>query len=805
MMVKLDDRSTDSRDAAPPTWAPRFAVGWASLAYAVAVLSLAYPALGGQFLVNPHSDQYIAGYAFREFAAHYMRETGGFPQWNPYLYGGMPYIAAMHGDIFYPTFLLRLVLPTDVAMTWSFILHVFLAGLFTYVLLRACGLGFFGALAGGLAYMIGGNVAGLVSPGHDGKLYISALLPLTLLLVLRGVHDGKRWAWGALAVVVGLAVLSPHPQLLQYLLLVAGAFGVYVAFAEFGGVKLDRSVALRRLALAAAAVVIGGAIGAIQYVPVREYVPFSPRAGGKGWEHAVSYSMPPEELLNTYLPQFTGMLDRYWGRNGIHFHSEYIGAVVLVLAGLGFGWSATRGGRKFIWFWSGTLIVSVLWALGGYTPFYHIVYAIVPGTKFFRAPSTMLYVVSFAVAVLAACGMDRVVRGQVRRGYLIGWLAASLLLAVLGATGGLTNLAATIAAPERADWVMENSADLALGSLRSLAFVAMAVGVIWAISSSRIPIAVGAGVVVATAAIDLWSIERSYWMFSPPAATLYASDSTIRYVKEQPQPGRVIPLPLGDALARGDPFLRPGGQANGLMIDGVRNVLGYHGNQLGRYDELLGLQEGGRQLANPNFWALTNARFWLTNTDSLPIPGVRRVAGPVRNAAGSIVYLFELPGENPMAWLAPVMVKAPDEQVLNTVLDPRFDVRRAALFDTGATVSATTVSALPAPLSTKVTVRSYAPGKITLGLDAPAPAGSALIVSENYYPGWHATVNGREARVGRADYTLIGVELPVGAQTVELRFDSASYHTGKTITLVALVVAVVWWLAGAFADRRTRV
>jgi len=283
MMVKLDDAATNGRDAAPPTWAPRFALGWTSLAYAVAVLSLAYPALGGQFLVNPHSDQYIAGYAFREFAAQYMRETGGFPQWNPYLYGGMPYIAAMHGDIFYPTFLLRLVLPTDVAMTWSFILHVFLAGLFTYVFLRACGLGFFGALAGGLAYMIGGNVAGLVSPGHDGKLYISALLPLTLLLVLRGVHHGKRWAWGALAVVVGLAVLSPHPQLLQYLLLVAGAFGMYVAFAEFGGVKLDRPVALRRLALAAAAVVIGGAIGAIQYVPVREYVPFSPRAGGKGW------------------------------------------------------------------------------------------------------------------------------------------------------------------------------------------------------------------------------------------------------------------------------------------------------------------------------------------------------------------------------------------------------------------------------------------------------------------------------------------------------------------------------------------
>src|SRR5687767_9657365 len=353
--------------AAPQQWAPRFALGWAMLAYAVAVLALGYPALAGGFLVNPHSDQFIAGFAFREFAADHLRATGEFPLWNPYLYGGMPYVAAMHGDIFYPTFLLRMVLPTDVAMTWSFILHVFLAGVFTYVFLRACGLGFFASVAGGLAYAIGRNVAGLVSPGHDGKLYISALFPLTLLLVLRGVHDGRRWAWGALALVIGLAMLSPHPQLLQYMLLTAGAFGLYVAFAEFGGVKLARPIAIRRLALAAASVIIGGAIGAVQYLPVREYVPFSPRAGGKGWEHAVSYSLPPEELLNTYLPQFTGMLDRYWGRNGIHFHSEYIGAVVLVLAGLGLGWYATRGGRKFTWFWLGALVVSLLWAMGGYT------------------------------------------------------------------------------------------------------------------------------------------------------------------------------------------------------------------------------------------------------------------------------------------------------------------------------------------------------------------------------------------------------------------------------------------------------
>src|SRR6476646_8649086 len=130
--------------------APRFATAWASLIYAVATLLLAYPALGGAFLLNPRSDQYKAGYAFREFAAEHLRNGRGFPQWNPFLFGGMPYIGAMHGDIFYPTFLLRMIMPTDIAMTVGFMLHIFLSGLFTYYFLRAWGLGFYPALLGGL-------------------------------------------------------------------------------------------------------------------------------------------------------------------------------------------------------------------------------------------------------------------------------------------------------------------------------------------------------------------------------------------------------------------------------------------------------------------------------------------------------------------------------------------------------------------------------------------------------------------------------------------------------------------------------
>ena len=260
------DRMASSEAEVPELTAPRFAGWWAALVYASATMLLAYPALGGLFLINARSDQYLAGYAFRDFAAESLRAGHGFPQWNPYIQGGLPYIAAMHGDIFYPTFLLRWLLPTDVAMTWEFVIHLFLCGLFTYFFLRAWRFGFWPALVGGLAYMLGGSVAGFASPGHDGKLFVSALMPLGLLLLTRGVRDVRRWAWGALALVVGLAFLSPHPQLFQYFLILAGSYTLYLAIATHAGIgRLPRPVAIRRIGVALAAVVIGILIGAVQF------------------------------------------------------------------------------------------------------------------------------------------------------------------------------------------------------------------------------------------------------------------------------------------------------------------------------------------------------------------------------------------------------------------------------------------------------------------------------------------------------------------------------------------------------------
>jgi hypothetical protein len=784
--------------AAPP--APRFAFGWAALVYALGTLSLGYPALVGKFLLNENSDQYKAGYAFREFAATTLKTTGHFPLWDPYLFGGMPYVAAMHGDIFYPTFLLRMIMPTDVAMTWGFIIHIFLSGLFTYGFLRALGYSFYGALVGGIAYMMSGQIASYVSPGHDGKLFVSALFPLALWMLYLGFRKGKNWSWGAFALIIGLCVLSPHPQLLQYTLLAAGAYSLFLALSSLDGVKLPRDVAIKRLGAALIAVVVGLAIGAVQYLPVREYVKWSPRAGGFGdYATATSYAWPPDELLNAYLPQFSGMLNNYSGPNGIHLHSDYVGVVVLILAGAAFIGLREDPRRKHILFWSITLLVTVLWSLGGATPFYRIPYEIIPGTKYFRAPATIFFVGTLAIALLVAQGTERFLQLRVSRKYLFGWAIGGLVIALLASVGVLSSIAESFAHEQLIDRVAANRSALVLGAWRSLTFVLVVLGLWFALTRGKLSIKAAALALVVLTALDLWSIERAYWMFMPPAKEIYASDAIVDALRNEPQPARVFafalrPTPQRDVFLTGD----------ALMTHRIRLSNGYHGNEIGRYATLTGENSDPNQLFNPNVLRLTNTQFLLTNIPELPSTGnTILVKGPVRNASGDTVYLYRLNSEHPYSWVTPVAVKAPDDQVLGTILNPRFEITRAALFDTSANVAvAQGVQSLPPPLTIKTTVRHYEPGKVQIDLSAPAPQGSSLVVSENYYPGWIAAVDGRPARIGRADYSMIGVELPVGARSIELNFTAPTYEKGKTITWVAIVLGLLMLGAGVWRDRR---
>jgi uncharacterized membrane protein YfhO len=76
-----------------------------------------------------------------------------------------------------------------------------------------------------------------------------------------------------------------------------------------------------------------------------------------------------------------------------------------------------------------------------------------------------------------------------------------------------------------------------------------------------------------------------------------------------------------------------------------------------------------------------------------------------------------------------------------------------------------------------------------------------LSVSENYYPDWHATVDGKPAPVVRAQFALMAVPVPAGARVVELTFRSEAYRRGRAISL-AILAGLLLLVSADLATRK---
>jgi hypothetical protein len=755
---------------------PRWPNLLALVAFALAALTLCWPMLAGRFLLG--DDQYVAGYSFRLYGAEMVRETGHIPQWNPYLFGGLPFIAAMHGDIFYPTAWLRWFLPVDTAMNLGFALHLVLAGFAMYLLLRALHAGWAAAVVGGLGYELTGIVASLVNPGHDGKLFVSALAPLAFLALVRAVRERNPGGYALLALVVGLGLLSPHYQMTYYLLVAAGLWTLYLAF--FAPERPVGRQGPAVVALALGAVVLGVLLSALQALPFLAYIPFSPRGeggGSSGWEYAVSYSLPPEELFTTILPQFNGVLESYWGRNFFKLHTEYLGVSVLTLAVLGLG---DRSRTRLLRALGVIALLFLLISLGGHTPFYTLWYEVMPMMKKVRAPGMAFFLVALPVAVWAGLGADRLLRREVSLRALVWPLGVVGGIALLGVLGVLESVAMLFASPEQAPKLAANAPALRSGALRLLLLTALAAAVCWGIATARLRGYAAVAALAVAVVADLWSVDRRFFDYKPPASELFADDAITSRLRQEPKPYRVL-----------DAGVYPGSV---LMAYSVPTVLGYHGNELRFYDDLLGGKNVWRNLGNPNVHELLAVRF-LILPDTQAIPGYRQVLGPTPTAHRGVGVLYERDTAPPYVRIVPAAAKLPEEQVVPTVTDPRFPLNGVVVYPESASVS-------PAPIggggvdttSVRATLAEWAPGRMRVTLEGSDTAARYLLVSETWYKDWHASVDGTPAPVLRGDHALITVVVPPGAKEIVLDFESPEYARGKLISLLALLA-----IAGLFA------
>jgi membrane protein YfhO len=745
--------------------------------------------LGGKWLAGPFSDQVTAGLPFRGWGAEWWRRLGHVPLWNPEIFGGMPYVGALGtGDILYPTAFLRLILPTATVINIGFFVHYVLAGLFMYLLLRRLRVSWAGAVVGGLAYQLSGLVASYVQPGHDGKLVVTALLPLVLLGLVAGMQDRRLWGYGVTALGIGLSILTQHVQMTYYMLIAAGLFALYIALGPATATPADRA---RALGLATAAVALGFGIAAVQLLPAFVHMPLSSRAVGYqgGFAGSTSYGIPWMHIPEFFLKNFVGSGTTYWGSNPIKLHSEYLGLPVIALALLGAraGVGARKERSLRLWL-AGIGLLFLLIGLGKGTPFYHVWWAVMPYVKQMRAPGMAFFVVAFVVSCFAAFGVERLERQRDDasiRVHLQTWLIAAGVLALLAAAGLFGNMAVAASGGQPVA-----RGDIAFGAISSAAALAAVAALAWAGLRGRLAPARWTLLVTLVVGADLWLNAKPFWIYSTTDRELYRPDPVTERMQPPPStaPGRA--LDLGGFLGPRPHAVYPGAV---LMALDVPQLLGVHGIEIRYFDDVLGKQEDWRNVGNLRLWDLFAVRWVIVpafaqGLDSLP--GFTRVLREAMTSTGTPAHLFERTAPAPYVRVVPAAVKLDSAQILATLPDPRMAYDRIVLLDTRETVTPAAVTGLPAASPARATVTHWEPGRMSITLDPAPSAASYALVAENWYPDWHATVDGAPAPVLRGDWTLITVPVPAGAKRVELTFSSRAYGRGKAITWVSLLLVL---------------
>jgi hypothetical protein len=742
--------------------------------------------LRGEWIAGPLSDQVTAGLPFRGWGAEWWRRLGHVPLWNPEIFGGMPYVGALGtGDVLYPTAFLRLIMPTATVINIGFFVHYILAGLFMYLLLRRLQVSWSGSVVGGLAYQLSGLVASYVQPGHDGKLVVTALLPLVLLGLVAGMRDRRLWGYSVTALGIGLSILTQHVQMTYYMLVAAGLFALYLTFGTGTATTADR---IRTVGLASAAVAVGFGIAAIQLLPAFAHMPLSPRAVTVqgGFEGSTTYGIPWMHIPEFFLKNFVGWgaPGTYWGTNGIKLHSEYLGLPVIALALLGAG---AGKDRRLRWWLGGIGLLFLLIGLGKGTPFYHLWWSVMPYVKQMRAPGMAYFVVVLVVACFAAFGVERLERRADEatcKTHVRAWLIAAAVLALLAVAGMFGNMAGAVSHGQPVA-----GGDIMFGAVTSAIALAAAAGLAWAGVRGRLATAQWTIALALVIGADLWVNARQFWTYSTLDRDLYRPDAVTERIKATPGPAPARALDLGVLLGPRPHPVYPGAV---LMAEDVPQLLGVHGFEIRYFVDVMGGRDEWRNLGSLHLWDLFAVRWVIVpaaaqGLDS--IPGFTRVLRDAATPTGT-AHLFERTAPAPYARVLSAAANLDSAQIVPTLVDPRMAVDRVVLLDSRDSFPAAAVTALPPASSARATVTHWEPGRMSIALDPVPPVASYAIVAENWYPDWHATVDGAPARVLRGDWTLITVPVPAGANAIELTFSSRAFRLGKVITWVSLILVL---------------
>lgn len=321
---------------------------------------------------------------------------GRMPLWNPYLYGGTPLAAAQQASVFYPlNVLLWLLLPPWLMLGHSVLVHLSLAGLSIFMLLRSVKSHPLAALLGGIAFELSG-----FAMSHIGHVNIIRVLPwagFTLWGLNRWADTRKGRYLSAVSFTMALLLLSGYPQVILYSSLLVFSYPLFMAIeADSGKARLFLTGLL--------ALFVGVGLSGIQTVPTahmwftQEYL----RPGEVSYEAFARFSFHPAYLATLLFPR---------ARSGTFAEMvTYIGAAPLLLAIYALWGLRMDRHSRFRWFFAVWLVLALVLSMGRFVPSLSRFLFSVPIYKGLAVPSRHLLECGLCLAVLAGLGLDRLLR-----------------------------------------------------------------------------------------------------------------------------------------------------------------------------------------------------------------------------------------------------------------------------------------------------------------------------------------------------------------------------------------------------------
>jgi len=711
----------------------------------------------------PRGDFQEQYFPLQSFAAGELA-AGRLPGWNPYINGGQPALADVQTGFYYPPNLLAgLVLAllgrpfTLDVLAAQVVLHFALASLFVYLLVRQVAR-HAGArrgaarLAGAVAALSFAYAGYLTSfPVQQLTILETAIwLPLVLYFLDRAAAGPRPLpqlllAGGALA----CALLAGHPQTAMYVVYAALAYGV-VAW-RLG--RAERAAGARRSPAARAAglalfallpVALGAALAAVQLAPTLGFIARSTRAGLD--YRAVSWGFPLSEATHLLYPGYFGGSPQYVG----------ILPPILALAAL----LVPRLRARTI-FWLAVACLAFLMAFGGNTALYRAAYLLLPGFGAVRNQERIIYLFSLAVSVLAGMGALALVqplppaerRGLQLLGRGLAWTWVAMAgLAALFYVGHLQAEGQGV------------EINLFEGALRHHVLLLVILGgaalLFWLRSTGRARRAWLAGLALGLIWLNLFTVNGQYNQVEPEAGGAFPETGVVSFLRAEPGTFRVSSAGL-----------LPGGASAGIVY-GIEDITGNTPLRLAAFEAF---EEG---VGAWRRWQLLNVHYVLSDRD-LDGPGLERVyqEGEVR--------VYRVGDPLPRAWVVHQVVAAAGDEALSILDGEAFDPRQAAVVsDAGAGLD---VEGREQAGSAARVVEAR-PGRLVLEV-SPGGAG-LLVVSQPFYPGWQARVDGRPAPIIRTDYLLQGVPVAARGESrlVELPYRLPAWPA--LASLAALLAAV---------------